>query len=301
MRCSFRLLSVLCSLPAFLALVESGATPAVKAPAPKPDHENIAYARHGERALTLDVFLPASRASGNPPPVVVCLHGGAWEKGSKINMRPFARELAARGFAAAAVEYRLSGEAPFPAAIVDARAAVRWLRQHGSTLGVNPALIFATGHSAGGHLAALLATSAQIDFGDRADHPTAPVVQGAAALAAHTDFLIPHIGAASERVEQAFWKRFLGGTQAEARDTYRLASPHAHVSATAAPLLVVAGEKDHESTHAREIRSSYARLGRPVRFAIITDAPHNFMGQALWRAEAADLTADFFRSASAGK
>jgi acetyl esterase/lipase len=273
------------------------ATLAAAAPAdplarpPAPARANLVYHVVAGRALTLDLFLPAAGAGAPSFPVVVCLHGGAWEKGEKRNQWPLARELAARGYAAAVVEYRLSGEAPCPAAIVDARAAVRWLRREAAALGLDPARLYATGHSAGGHLAALLATSADVAFGDTGEPPR---IRAAVALAAHTDLRIPHIGRQSALPEQAFWVKFLSGTQAENPAAYALASPHEHVTPASAPLLLVAGETDHESTRGREILATYADLGLPGELTVIAGAPHNFMNNSAWRAEAAEHAVTFF-------
>ena len=84
---------------------------------------------------------------------------------------PFER-VAQAGIAVASVDYRLSGEATFPAQLHDAKAAVRWLRANAAELAIDPDRIGVWGHSAGGHLAALLGTSSgvpELDGADRAD------------------------------------------------------------------------------------------------------------------------------------
>ena len=106
------------------------------------------------RELHLDLYLPASR----PAPVCLWLHGGGWVRGSRTaraeeRLVPVARA----GVAVAAVQYRLSGEAAFPAQLDDARSAVRWLRRNGGGLGLRTDRIGVWGGSSGGHLAALLA------------------------------------------------------------------------------------------------------------------------------------------------
>lgn len=123
-------------------------------------HTDLVYARYGDREVKLDLYRPARR--GKPLPAIVCIHGGGWFKGNRGMTRPLAQALADRGFVTVNIAYRLSGEAKFPAAIEDAKAAVRWLRAHATTFGVDPTAIGATGLSAGGHLAALLATSAGV-------------------------------------------------------------------------------------------------------------------------------------------
>jgi acetyl esterase/lipase len=113
------------------------------------------YARIGNRALLLDLSVPVTATP--PYPVIVWLHAGQWRAGSRTP-NPAVREVA-RGYAVAAIDYRLSGEAKFPAQIADAKAAVRWLRAHATQLQLDPQRIGAWGHGAGAHLAALLGTA----------------------------------------------------------------------------------------------------------------------------------------------
>lgn len=121
------------------------------------------YARVGNRVLQLDLTVPTE---GNGPfPVIVWIHSGQWRGGARTP-NPALREVA-RGYAVAAVDYRLSNEAVFPAQIADVKGAIRWLRAHAEQLHLDPERIGAWGHEAGGHLAALLGT-AGFSFNDPA-------------------------------------------------------------------------------------------------------------------------------------
>jgi acetyl esterase/lipase len=134
------------------------------APRPPADgldpHENVVYARWGERAMVLDLYIPSEHKE--PLPLVVFIHGGGWEHGSHRDFRPAAMAFAKRGFATATVEYRLAGEAMFPAAIYDVKAAIRWLRAHAKEYHLDPKRFGITGGSAGGNIAVLTA----VTFGD---------------------------------------------------------------------------------------------------------------------------------------
>ncbi len=99
------------------------------------------------------------KAAWGQLPAIVCIHGGGWANGNRANHGKVAQALAARGYVTATISYRLSGEAPFPAAIHDCKAAVRFLRANAKEYGIDPDNIGAIGLSAGGHLTALLATS----------------------------------------------------------------------------------------------------------------------------------------------
>ena len=89
-------------------------------------HLDLVYAERGERKMHLDLFVPVGKAE--PRPAILVVHGGGWLKGDKEKFRPLAQALAQRGYVTAAVEYRLGGEAKFPAAIHDCNTATRWLR-----------------------------------------------------------------------------------------------------------------------------------------------------------------------------
>jgi len=134
------------------------------APRPTTDglvvHENLVYARWGDRAMVLDLCLPKEREERVP--VVLFIHGGGWVRGSHRDYRPAAMVFAKRGFATATLEYRLAGEAMFPAAIYDVKAAIRWLRANASEYHLDPKRFGITGGSAGGNIAVLTA----VTFGD---------------------------------------------------------------------------------------------------------------------------------------
>jgi hypothetical protein len=109
----------------------------------------------------LDLYLPAGASV--PYPVIVAIHGGGFTAGDKSDgqVAPMLLGLA-RGYAVAAIDYRLSGEAKFPAQIQDVKSAIRWLRANAGRYKLDPARIAVWGDSAGGSLAALAGTSAGV-------------------------------------------------------------------------------------------------------------------------------------------
>ncbi len=108
--------------------------------------------------LVFALVAPAPPAGEGRRPAVVMIHGGGWRVGDKASWQPEAEQLAARGWVAFSVNYRLDEPAVFPAEIDDAEAAVRWVRANAEEFGVDPDRIAAIGESAGGHLTAMLAT-----------------------------------------------------------------------------------------------------------------------------------------------
>jgi acetyl esterase/lipase len=143
---------------------------------------DVRYGR--EPRQQLDVYVPAERPG--PAPVVVFFHGGFWQAGSRPEYRFAGLALASRGFVGVVPAYRLYPEAQFPAFVEDAAAAVKWVSEHASTMGGDPGRIYLMGHSAGGHLAVLLALD---DRYLRTLGVPAGVVRGAIGLAGLYDFL----------------------------------------------------------------------------------------------------------------
>src|SRR4051794_20174400 len=124
---------------------------------------DVPYRAGPVKAWRLDLAMKAD-LRGRPRPGIVVIHGGGWIEGDKssfvfrdrrapANIVEFARQ----GFVAVSINYRLAQEAPFPAALEDCKAAVRWLRAHAKEYNLDRGHIGAYGNSAGGHLAMLLA------------------------------------------------------------------------------------------------------------------------------------------------
>ena len=263
---------------------------------------DVTYARYGSRNLEMDIYRP--KDAWGQLPAIVCIHGGGWAKGNKIHHRKVAQALAARGFVTASISYRLSGEAPFPAQIHDCKAAVRFLRAHAGKFGIDPDKIGAIGHSAGGHLAALLATSAAVEEleGDGGNPEFSSAVQAVVPMGGQTDLLSERTRTISSAADRGgIWRQFLGGSLDDQPDVYELASPLAHLDATDPPCWLITGEKDDPSTRAKELRSRMKEFGIPVNLTIIRDAPHPFTTKQIWFDEMIDVSAAFFTSTLANE
>jgi acetyl esterase/lipase len=119
----------------------------------------IEYANPADQHLKLDLATPAGTG---PFPAVICIHGGGFRAGAREGYDGFCKTLATAGYVALTITYRLAPAHPFPAAVEDCKAAVRWLRAHAGQYHVDPARIGATGDSAGGHLALFLGATAGV-------------------------------------------------------------------------------------------------------------------------------------------
>jgi acetyl esterase/lipase len=148
-------------------------------------HPDLAYVAGGHERQKLDLYLPGA---AGPLPLIVWIHGGAFRMGSKQDRIP--AEMLEQGYAIASLNYRLSQHALFPAQIEDCKAAVRWLRAHADTYGIDPSRFASWGESAGGHLAAMLGTAGHersLDVGEYLEHSSR--VQAVLDFFGPTDFL----------------------------------------------------------------------------------------------------------------
>ncbi len=119
----------------------------------------------GFRPLTLDLYQIPSKPKDQPRPAIVFVHGGGWASGDARHLNGFddfpatLAALAVKGYVVASVNYRLSGEAHFPAAVQDVKSALRWLRGHAGDYNIDTTRVMAWGAEAGGQIAALVGTS----------------------------------------------------------------------------------------------------------------------------------------------
>lgn len=207
---------------------------------------NIVYATvDNGRELHLDLYQPEV---ANNNPVVLWIHGGGWSRGNKRTARQsLTQSLVSNGFTVAALEYRLSGEAVFPAQIHDVKRAVRFLRRNAKELKIDAERMAAWGISAGGHLSALLATTDHTDGLEpplaAGEEPVSTRIQAAASWVGPMD-LRPAAGANPQARAFSIVGSFLGKSYAEDPAVYALASPVTHVSPDDPPVFIVQGRQD---------------------------------------------------------
>ena len=155
---------------------------------------DIPYREGASDAWKLDLAMPADRGTA-PRPALVFVHGGGWRGGDKRRAAFFgaAVEFAAKGYVCTSVEYRLTGEAPFPACIEDVKCAVRWMRAHAQNYNIDPEKFGAYGNSAGAHLVAILGLcpkSAGLE-GDGPWQEYSSMVQAVCCSATPASFIMP--------------------------------------------------------------------------------------------------------------
>jgi acetyl esterase/lipase len=209
-----------------------------------------------ENPLLLDLYSP--KGIQKPAPGLIFVHGGSWSRGSRKIYGYYCQHFAEKGYVAATIDYRLSGERAFPAAIQDTRCAIRWMRANAAKLHVDPNQIGVIGGSAGGHLALLAAYSDNDD----------PVLQGNggnprvdARVQAVIDLYGPVELKARKSAAKSAVLKFMGGQATEdAPALYAKASPINHVTKAAPPTLIFHGTVDELVPIAQSDRLA-ARLG----------------------------------------
>lgn len=194
--------------------------------------ENVVYKTIGDRTLQADIYMPAGK-SKHPYPTVLLIHGGGWLTGSKENQRVMAQHLALNGFVAITVSYRLGYEAPYPAAVLDLKDAVRWTRENATTYNINPNQIAVLGGSAGAHLATLIGVTPNSSLYGKDDN-VSDAVQAIINIDGIVSFIHPE--AAAEGKMASIW---LSGSREENYHNWKEASPLEYVNGSAPPILFI--------------------------------------------------------------
>ena len=194
--------------------------------------ENTLY---GKRELHADLFRPGKAGRY---PAVIFVYGGAWISGSKENQVPLAQQIAARGFVTLAVEYQLLPEAPYPAAVYNLKAAIRWLRANAEQFSIDPDQIAISGSSAGGQLAALVGlTGDVVQFeGDHGYPEYSSSVQAIIDMDGVIDFMAP-LSLNNRRNPESPDVRWLGGDFYQRPDRWKEASPIFWANENSPPVL----------------------------------------------------------------
>ncbi len=262
---------------------------------------DVEYANlNGFRPLLLDIYSQATGRSGQPRPLVIYVHGGGWRHGDSRTTGAFTNfprvlaSLAARGYVVASIEYRLTAEARYPAAVQDVNSAIEYLRTHANEWGIDPRRVVLWGASAGGYLVAMSATTCD-------DPRFAPPVstgrmsrrQAAAASAPRVSACVQAVvswyglfdlrplvdGTGGNPAITAVVRNFLGCRGGSCPGLARRASPLSGVSPRTPPMLLLAGTADTTVPCEQTLDMSAAlrRVHAPVEMHLIKGANHGWI------------------------
>jgi acetyl esterase/lipase len=271
-----------------------GAPPAPRVPEGAKAHRDMTYVANGHERHKLDLFVP-EKADG-PLPLIIWVHGGGWQSGSKEGCPPLRNGYTQRGYAVASINYRLSGHATFPAQIEDCKAAIRWLRANAKQYNLDPQRFGVWGSSAGGHLVALLGTSGDVkafDVGANLDQPSR--VQAVCDYFGPTDFtvFVTTPGYESHASANSPESKLIGGVVMENKNKAASANPNTYVSRDDPPFLIVHGDKDPlvPINQSQLLFDALKKAGVSAHFHTIKGAGH---GQGFGGPEIEPMVAAFF-------
>jgi acetyl esterase/lipase len=271
----------------FLALVTPGSR--AQKPSTVPEgvtfETGIEYTNPDNQHLQLNIARPKT---GGPFPAVICIHGGGFRAGSREGYNAQCIRLAQRGYVALTMSYRLAPKYPFPAAIHDTKAAVRWARANAAKYGIDPDRIGVTGGSAGGHLAQFLAVTSDVrEFEGEGGNPgVSSKVACVVNVYGPSDFTKSY-GKSVDAAEVL--PMFLGGNLETARLKHIQASPLSWVTPNAAPTLCIHGTDDKYVAHEQAVWmvDRLKAVGVDAELLTLPGAGHGFKGKDAETAEAA--------------
>ncbi len=242
----------------------------------------VAYAQADPQQV-MDIIRPSDTGTH---PAILAIHGGGFRAGSRQGYRATCIALAQRGYVCATADYRLAPAAPFPAAVHDVKAAVRYLRANAARLGIDPQKIGTMGGSAGGHLALFLGVTGNVpEFeGDGPNREQSSRVSVVVDYFGPSD-LTKSYGRSVDAGEVL--PLFLGGDLAHARANHLRASPLNWVTPDAAPTLALQGTNDRYVNYEQSvwIIDRLLSVGVAAELETIEGADHGFKGADAERAD----------------
>lgn len=226
------------------------------------------------RALHLDVYQPAKKGKY---PALIMIHGGGWRSGNKTMERPLAQQIAEQGYVTIPVEYRLSLEAKYPAAVHDIKTAIRFVKDNAEKYSIDTTRIAIEGESAGGQLAMLVAMTNGISYfeGDNCGTKSTSTVHAAINVDGVVSFLMPGSLNTEKKPDSpdAFW---LGGTFADKPMVWKEASPLFYVGKNSVPTLFICSSVPRFHAGRDEMIDMLRQHGIYSESHTLPDAPHSF-------------------------
>jgi acetyl esterase/lipase len=240
-------------------------------------YRDLPYVSGGHERQKLDLYLPKAKEK---TPLIIRIHGGAWLAGNKESEGP--QDYLSSGFAVASINYRLSRHAVFPAQTQDCKAAVRFLRANAQKYNLDPNRFAAWGPSAGGHLAALLGTTSDVNEFDVGENlSVSSRVQAVADYFGPTDFLqmeehrLPN--GMHHNTPDSPESMLIGGNIQDNPEKVAKANPITYVTEDDPPFLIIHGDKDPLVPHHQSelLEAALKKTGVPVLFYTVKGAGHD--------------------------
>ena len=255
--------------------------------------KNIVYKSFGDRKLHLDLFQPKEQKDRSFPAVLL-IHGGGWKSGDKSMLNPMAAKIAESGFIAITVEYRLSPEAKFPAAIYDIKSAIKWLKKNSATYNIDTSKIALLGCSAGGTLAAFAGTTNSVYNSNDDNNLFSSNVHAIIDVDGILDFTHPaESGKDTIPENPSAGKLWLGSSYKKNPQLWIDASPLTYIDAQTPPMLFINSSIDR--FHAGRDKSIKILKENKIHYGVhtIPNTPHSFWLFNPWFDETTELITNF--------
>lgn len=241
---------------------------------------NITFAEYGKKKVKLDVYKSLDTKAGDRRPGILQIHGGGWVIGDKREQGlPLLNHLAVNGWVGINANYRLAPKAKFPEFLVDLKKAIAWYREHAEEHGADPNFLCVTGGSAGGHLTALVALTANDPEYQPGFEEVDTSMRAAVPFYGVYDLTDRHGRWPKDVVKLFFGPWVIGKKLADDPEAFRKASPMDLVRADAPPFFIIHGSNDTlvPVDDARDFAELLRNISdSPVLYAEMVGAQHAF-------------------------
>lgn len=247
--------------------------------------KDLVYKNLDAKTLHLDAFY---KNENTKLPAVILIHGGGWKSGNKSQMQFMAQAIASKGYSCFAIEYRLSPEAKYPAAILDVKSAIKFIKSNAEKFNVDPSRIAVLGCSSGGQMAALIGTTNENSaFEDKDDWSQNAKVQAIIDMDGILAFKHPE---SQEGKAASLW---LGGTYEQKPETWQQASALTHTDKNTPPILFINSDMIRYHAGRDDMIAILDKNGIYNEVQTIKNSPHSFWFFNPWFDEMINYTTQF--------
>ncbi|MFN3754677.1 alpha/beta hydrolase fold domain-containing protein [Flavobacterium sp.] len=247
--------------------------------------KDLVFKNTDSRAFYLDAYY---KIQDSLQPVVLLIHGGGWKSGDKSQMQFLAQEIASKGYACFNIEYRLSDEAKYPAAVIDVKTAIKYIKANASKFNIDINKVAVLGCSSGGQMAALIGTTNGNElFEEQTNFKQNSNVQ---AIVNIDGILAFHHQESKEGKVAALW---LDGTYEENPQNWNEASALTHCNENTPPILFINSDMPRFHAGRDDMIAILSKFGIYTEIKTITHSPHSFWFFHPWFDEIVNSTTQF--------
>ncbi|WP_295798302.1 alpha/beta hydrolase [uncultured Microbulbifer sp.] len=242
------------------------------------------YKAIDKRELHLDLFKPAPEK--NNEQIIVMIHGGGWRSGQRSHLYAMANQLAQRGYTLVVPEFRLSLEAPYPAAMQDVNDVLQWLKQNAGEYAIDPGKIAVLGGSSGGHMASLLAYAGPSQVFGKSDVRVNALIDLDGVL--NLDHERPN--------PQSPLQAWLGSDMEQSPELWRQAAPTSHLSKTSPATLVISSGQPRFTMGHKQVEETLKGFGIPYQYHAFPEVIHTYWLFDPYLSQTVDIIDGFLRN-----